>query len=124
LTDEQIIKAIEGKESSFWGCRWADHTRFVVLDIDADSKYHNELSLLRLRQVLACIGLNTGKLYQSSDSEGWHLYLFFDQWENSQDVKKLIKTWLLANAFEVRTGQLEIFPSNNGLRFPLQNDRR
>jgi hypothetical protein len=120
LPDDQILKAVAAKESGFWGCRWGDETRFAVLDIDAGSQYHNELSLVRLRQVLACVGFNRPKIYQSSDSEGWHVYLFMDQWANSQRVQEALKTWLSAQAFEIRTGQLEIFPSNNGLRFPLQ----
>lgn len=91
-----------------------------MLDIDAGSQYHNELSLARLRQVLACVGFNKPKMYQSSDSEGWHVYLFLHQWADSQGVQKALKKWLSAQAFEIRTGQLEIFPSNNGLRFPLQ----
>lgn len=121
LPDEQILKAITAKESGFWGCRWGDETRFAVLDIDAGSQYHNELALVRLRQILACVGFNKPKIYQSSDSEGWHIYLFLDQWANRQGVQEGLKAWLSAQAFEIRTGQLEIFPSNNGLRFPLQD---
>jgi hypothetical protein len=113
--------AIDGVETSFWGCRWGDQTKFAVLDIDAGSNYHNEISLQRIKQALCSAGFSKPKLYKSSDSEGWHLYLFFDQWADSRDVKTTLKSWLSLNSFEIKTGQLEIFPSNNGLRFPLQN---
>jgi hypothetical protein len=65
------------------------------------------------------MGLTTTP-YQSSSSGGWHLYLFLDQWENSKEVQESLRELLAANGYEIRNGVLEVFPSGNGLRLPLQ----
>jgi len=120
LVDDTILSAIGLQDDAIWGCRWGEQTRFAVLDIDETSQYHNELGLARLRHSLASIGLNSPQYYQSSDSEGWHLYLSFSSWVDCQTVHKALKQWLTAEGYEIKPGQLEIFPSNNGLRLPLQ----
>ncbi len=120
LSDDTLWNAISGKEETIWGCRWGELTRFAVLDIDETSQYHNELGLARLKHALAAVGLAQGVLYQSSDSGGWHLYLFFSDWIETAELHEPLKDWITAEGFEVRNGQLEIFPSNNGLRLPLQ----
>jgi len=120
LGDEKILSAIAGQEQAIWGCRWGAETRFAVLDIDETSQYHNELGLARLRHSLANIGITSPVVYQSSDSGGWHIYLFFSNEQPSTELREKISSWLKAEGFEIRQGQLEIFPSNNGLRLPLQ----
>jgi len=107
-------------DSDFYGCRWGEQTRFAVIDIDTTSEYHCELGLARLRESLSEIGLDKQVLYRSSDSGGWHLYLFFDGWEQSGEVNRGLKEWLRAKSFVIKAGQLELFPSGNGLRLPLQ----
>ncbi|MGH2507412.1 MAG: hypothetical protein ACRDHZ_08435, partial [Ktedonobacteraceae bacterium] len=42
-------------------------------------------------------------------------------WQNSAEVQDTLKAWLIANGYMIRNGVLEIFPSGNGLRFPLQS---
>lgn len=120
LTDETILDAVGLQTDTIWGCRWGEQTRFAVLDIDETSQYHNELGLARLRHLLASVGLNFPLIYQSSDSEGWHLYLSFSTWVESPVLHRTLKQWLAAEGLEIKQGQLELFPSNNGLRFPLQ----
>jgi len=120
LSDETIWDAVAGQEESTWGCRWGDYTRFAVLDVDEPSQYHNELGLARLRHTLAAVELTGPKLYQSSTSGGWHLYLPFTDWVETATLHETLKQWLRAEGYEIRAGQLEIFPSKNGLRLPLQ----
>lgn len=120
LSDDTILGAIALQDDTIWGCRWGAETRFAVLDVDETSQYHNELGLARLRHSLASIGLNCHQNYQSSDSAGWHLYISFSSWVNCETVHKTLKQWLMAEGYEIKPGQLEIFPSNNGLRLPLQ----
>ncbi len=120
LSDETILEAIGLETDTIWGCRWSDQTRFAVFDVDQTSQYHNELWLARLRHLLASVGLDSPQNFQSSDSEGWHLYLPFSSWINSEEVHKTLKQWLAAEGLQIKQGQLELFPSNNGLRFPLQ----
>ena len=120
LSDDTLWNAISGKEQTIWGCRWGELTHFAVLDIDETSQYHNELGLARLKHALAVVGLAKAVLYQSSDSGGWHIYLFFSDLVETAQLHESLKNWITAEGFEVRNGQLEIFPSNNGLRLPLQ----
>jgi hypothetical protein len=121
LPDEQIIKAIQLEaQDTVWGCRWGEFTRFAVLDIDAGSKYHTPEELYKLSISLAAIKL-TASIYRSSLTGGWHVYLFFEDWQRSDEVQKVLKAWLAANRVEIRNGVLEVFPSGNGLRLPLQS---
>ncbi len=120
LTDDTIWSAVSDKEEAFWGCRWSDWTRFAVLDIDAGSQYHNELGLARLKHALESVGITTPVLYRSSQSCGWHMYIAWTEWADSSEVFQTLKTWLQKESFEIRQGEFEIFPSKNGLRFPLQ----
>ena len=100
------------------GCHWGQQTRFAVLDIDVGSQYHNAEKLAKLTNALAAVGLSTN-LYQSSDSGGWHVYIPFAEWADSES-RTDTKAWLKALGYEMKGGQLEVFPSGNALRLPLQ----
>jgi hypothetical protein len=99
-----------------------------VLDIDAGSKYHNLKSLGKIRQCLADAGLKSTVLYRSSLSDGWHLYIFFDELISSRDLRKQLVLLFRLNDFQTEKGQLEVFPApgdgpcslGHGLRLPLQ----
>ena len=121
LDDATIWNAISCTEKRTRGCRWGEYTRFAVLDIDETSQYHNELGLARLRHTLAAVGLTSPQLYQSSASSGWHMYLFLSDWIETTELQETITKLLRAEGFELRLGQLEVFPSKNGLRLPLQH---
>lgn len=120
LHDYQIAGVIsdEGR-GLFRGCAWAHKTRFAVFDIDPGSRYQTVQELQKLTALLAAVGL-TAKPYQSSSRGGWHLYQFFDEWADSDEVKNTLKAWLKAYGYKIKGGTLEVFPSGNGLRFPLQ----
>lgn len=120
LDDETILEAVGLRSDTTWGCRWGQQTRFAVLDIDETSQHHNELGLARLRHLLATVGFDSPQLYQSSDSTGWHLYLSFSTWVDCEELHKTLRQWLTAEGLKIKQGQLELFPSNNGLRLPLQ----
>ncbi len=120
LSDKQIIFAVSGESRNFRGCRWNETAPFLVLDIDAGSKYHNEEGLNELKQALWRLGITKTKLYRSSDSGGWHLYIFWSEWASTVDLYTYFKKWFQLEGFEVRPGTLEIFPSANALRLPLQ----
>jgi hypothetical protein len=127
LSDTEIIKAISGAHDKFFiGTRAGKKTRYAVLDIDTKSKYHNPVKLKKLLEVLSVAGLKRSSLYRSSFSEGWHLYIFFDEEVNSTELRRYVVRLLSLNGFEVGKGTLEVFPhpgqgSNGmGLRLPLQ----
>jgi hypothetical protein len=120
ISDDTVIGAVAGTESNTWGLRFCEKTRFAVFDIDSKSRYHDAQELQRLSSALGEIELEAS-VFQSSDSGGWHLYLFLDDWENSEEVRTTLKSWLRANRYEIKNGTLEIFPSGMGLRLPLQS---
>lgn len=120
LLDAQILGVVsdEGR-GLFRGCYWSHKIRHAVLDLDIESKYHNAADLQKLQAHLSAVGLYAIS-YRSSDSGGWHLYLPFDEWAESDEVNQTLKTWLKSLGYEIASGQLEIFPSGNALRLPLQ----
>lgn len=128
LPDSEILKAVACAHSKFFiGCRAGKTTRFAVLDIDQKSRYHNKQSLEKLLHALSDAGLGQSSLYRSSYSDGWHLYLFFDEPINSVDLRKQLLKLLVLNDFQIGKGQLEIFPHPGGegslglgLRLPMQ----
>jgi hypothetical protein len=120
LTDTEIIDAISKSTNHYRGARWGQRTNMVVLDIDAGSRYHNIEGLAKLTETLRNVGVGKTRLYQSSDSGGWHLYAFLYKSEATDEVNRLIKWCLVDAGFEIRGGTLEIFPSGNALRLPLQ----
>lgn len=67
------------------------------------------------------LGLEKLALFRSSRSGGWHLYVFLDRTFNSNRLSTLLRTYLRKNGFEIKNGVLEVFPSGNALRFPLQS---
>ena len=120
LPDHRILEAISDNGHPLYrGCYWSHKTSHAVLDLDQGSKYHSALELSKLVTLFHAIGINL-KPYQSSHSGGWHLYIFFDSWEDSAEVNQRLKDYLRANSYEIKSGTLEIFPSGNALRLPLQ----
>ncbi|MBX9941897.1 MAG: hypothetical protein K2Y32_21700 [Candidatus Obscuribacterales bacterium] len=119
IPDETILSAVAGEEKNLYGLRWGDQTSFAVFDIDNGSKYHQAAELQKLQAELAAVGL-TATLYQSSESGGWHIYIFLDEWTDSSDLRETLQKWLYGLGYEIRNGTLEIFPSKMGLRLPLQ----
>ena len=119
LPDETILDAIDGKKAEIYGLKFGDETRFAVLDIDKNSQYRNALELENLQVKFAAVGL-IAKPYRSSESGGWHLYIFFEEWANRDQVQHCLSDWLRAHGYEIRNGILEVNPSGMGLRLPLQ----
>lgn len=127
LNDSTILKAVACEHEKFLiGTRCGKTTRYAVLDIDADSKYHSKEELDRLLLALSQAGLPRVSLYRSSNSGGWHLYIFFSEPINSARVHQQLIKLLKLNDFDVSKGTLEVFPHPGyaslgmGLRLPLQ----
>jgi hypothetical protein len=127
LTDTEILKAIACAHSKYiLGCRAGRSTYFAVIDIDAGSRYHNKTDLERIQQILSKAGIRHSVLYRSSESGGWHLYLFFDEPVSSKDLRKQLFELFRLSGYVIAKGILEIFPHpgessiGQGLRLPLQ----
>ena len=119
ISDHDIGAALAGRSDRLLGFRWDAVTQYAVLDVDSGSPYHNPAGLRRLRLHLRRVGLDP-ILYRSSQSGGWHLYLPFLSLVDSQEVRRHLAAYLRASGFALRAGTLELFPSGNGLRMPLQ----
>jgi len=115
-----IDAAISAETDTLYGAFFGAETTFAVFDIDSCSSYHSPAALRTLRENLAAIELSGNVLFQSSFSDGWHLYIPFTNWENSKDLERSLKAWLRSLGYDIRSGQLEVFPCGNGLRLPLQ----
>ncbi len=127
LTDTEILKAVAGVHPKYLlGFRFGKQTRFAVLDIDAESPYHNLRSFNKLKRVLRDAGITQMVPFRSSTSSGWHLYIFFDELVNSLHLKRALVHLLTYTGFRIKSGELEIFPNVShasagmGLRLPLQ----
>ena len=128
LDDSAILKSISLQNKKYLlGTRAGRKTRYAVLDIDSGSKYHNQQELDRLLKTLSDAGIERSSLFRSSFSEGWHLYIFFEEKISSSVVyQQLVKLLKLCN-FDVASGTLEVFPHPGyssvgmGLRLPLQH---
>ncbi len=116
------------------GLRFGQRTRYIVLDLDRGSAYHPANDLIAYRSLLVSleeIGLVRPVVCTSSSSGGLHIYFFFESELPSFDLAKCIWLTLTDAGFQVRSGQIELFPnakaykkdapSNyNAHRLPLQ----
>jgi hypothetical protein len=127
LGDSEILKAIAGiHPKHFIGTRAGKASHYAVIDIDHGSRYHNQKGVDQICSVLSDAGITETHLYQSSESGGWHLYIFFDEPISTRDLRNQLVQLFQLHDFEVSKGTLEIFPHpgenslGQGLRLPLQ----
>ena len=116
-----IDAAISASADYYYGAFWGSETPFAVFDIDFGSQYHDAQELNRLRTDLRSIGLSKTCIFQSSRSNGWHLYIPFAKPSPSNEVEQRLKDFLRFKGYNITCGQLEVFPSGNALRLPLQS---
>ena len=116
------------------GVRFDHTTEYGLLDIDAASKYHpkhNPNAIAELQIALETIGITRTVLVRSSWSDGLHLYFPLNGAVNTFNLAVGVKFCLQTQGFEVKEGQLEIFPNDKsygvvtkilykGHRLPLQ----
>ncbi|MBX9570686.1 MAG: hypothetical protein K2X77_17470 [Candidatus Obscuribacterales bacterium] len=120
------MKAIACVHKKYLGTRSGRASRFAVLDVDANSKYHNTQSVHKIQSQLADAGLKESIVYQSSNSGGWHIYISFDEPISSRDLRWQLVNFLKYQSYDIVPGTLEVFPNPGdaslgyGLRLPLQ----
>ena len=118
------------------GLRFGGQTKLGCLDLDKNSKNNplvNPKRYRRLIKVLRKIGIKRTVLIRSSSNRGVHLFFFLPDGVNSFDLACALFRVLSENGFEIKAGQLEIFPNTkrykkkgegfslfNGLRVPMQ----
>ncbi|NJL51147.1 MAG: hypothetical protein HC930_01105 [Hydrococcus sp. SU_1_0] len=118
------------------GLRFGGQTKFGCLDLDKNSKNNplvNPKRYRRLLKTLKKIGIKRTVLIRSSSNRGVHVFFFLPEGVNSFDLACALFRVLGENCFEIKSGQLEIFPNTkrykkkgegfslfNGLRVPMQ----
>jgi hypothetical protein len=127
LSDTEILKAAACVHPNYYvGTRCGKASKYAVLDIDSGSPYHNEAGFAKISALLQRAGIEGFNLYRSSDSGGWHIYIFFDAPVSSRDLYRQLHKLFSMHDFEVAKGKLELFPNpgdkslGQGLRLPLQ----
>jgi len=118
------------------GVRFDHATEYGLLDIDVGSQYHpkqNPSAITELQIALETIGITRTFLVRSSWSDGLHLYFPLNGAVNTFNLAVGVKFCLQTQGFEVKEGELEIFPNDKsygvvtkilykGHRLPLQPD--
>ena len=118
------------------GLRFASSTKFGCLDLDKNSANNPLVNPKRYRKLIKAlrkIGIKRIVLIRSSSNRGVHLFFFLPEGVNSFDLACALFRVLSENGFEIKAGQLEIFPNTkrykkkgegfslfNGLRVPMQ----
>jgi hypothetical protein len=120
--------------SEVLGVRFDQTTEYGLLDIDVQSPYHpkqNPGAIAAIQIALETIGITRTVLVRSSWSDGLHLYFPLNGAVNTFNLAVAVKFCLQTQGFEVKEGQLEIFPNDKsygvvtkilykGHRLPLQ----
>lgn len=112
------------------GKRFNRETSYIMIDIDTGSKCHPDKYLDECSRLLDClkiVGLHKPVFVRSSNSGGIHLYYPFPKSVSSWSIAHSLSTFLQAEGFHLKGGQLEIFPNPKqrdsqyqGHRLPLQ----
>jgi len=91
------------------------YTQFLVLDLDALSRYHpqqNPYAIPQLQQALEeRLGLVSCIPIRSSDSRGLHLWYWFKDEQNSYRLAEAVAIVLKEAGFILQAGHLETFPN-------------
>jgi len=97
-----------------YGVRFGKLTRYLVLDIDAQSLYHPDHNPLAIRRMIAALeplDLVAWVAVSSSDSGGIHLYLPFEAEQESWAIAQAASILLEQAGFKLIPGHLELFPN-------------
>ncbi|MGI0483997.1 hypothetical protein ACN4EK_01100 [Pantanalinema rosaneae CENA516] len=97
-----------------YGVRFGAETAYCLFDIDLHSVYHphhDPLAISRLVAALEPLGLVSYVVCTSSSSGGLHLYFPLPQAQSSWKLAIAVAALLENAGFDLRPGQLEIFPN-------------
>lgn len=127
LYDDELVINWSSPDT-FIGVGFGKYTKYILLDIDADSKYHWTAQRVQIEEAIEKVGVNQVNWYESSGSEGLHGYIPFSEEIHSFGAACLITKTLKEAGFEIKDGQLEVFPNlrsynsqHKSHRLPLQS---
>lgn len=119
LSDEEIIQALASGSKLERGFRFDSKTAFLVLQIPEASFYHQSEPVKKLRAELARFSIATRHYQINSD---WYLYIFLDEFANSERLGELLSNWLESKGYIVSDSTLQVHPSGDFIPFPLQRN--
>jgi hypothetical protein len=96
------------------GVGFGKTTKYAMLDLDWTSKYHPAYDIdafIKLLHTLEQIGLTRYIVIQSSHSRGLHIYFPLPKAVKTYHLAASIRITLINAGFEIKNGQLEIFPN-------------
>lgn len=96
------------------GVGFGKTTKYAMLDLDWTSKYHPAYDIdafIKLLHTLEQIGLTRYIVIQSSHSRGLHIYFPLPKAVKTYHIAASIRITLINAGFEIKNGQLEIFPN-------------
>lgn len=103
------------------GVRFANQTRYALIDIDAQSIYHpsqDSTALPTIRAALETIGIYRTLLVRSSWSGGLHLYIPLPEAVPTFALASALRQCLEAQGMAIAPGQLETFPNCKSYALP------
>jgi len=120
LSDNELINLYQDPQTII-GVGFGKETSYLVLDIDTGSLYHyyqDDEAINTIKHILwQELGLEECVMIQSSDSKGIHLYYPFPEPVKSYYLGKTVTEMLEAHGYQVKGGQLEVFPNRKQGRF-------
>lgn len=112
---------------SIIGVRFGQYTKHALVDLDRWSSIHpytSEEAYRRVKWALEDIGLIEDVTVRSSESEGLHLCYFFKEKVPTFKLACAMR-WALEEAgFEIKPGQLELFPNTKQFKKHQKGKRR
>ena len=117
LTDAEIVECIQLVSKVDRAVRLESAAQFMVIEIKEGSRYFVPSELLILKQELSQASL-TFKHYQLD--EDWYLYLFLDDWIQTDVASSLLKEWLTQHGFSLDEQGLSVLSTGDVLPLPLQ----
>jgi hypothetical protein len=96
------------------GVNFGKTTKYALIDLDYSSQYHPSHDRDRYKEILHAlesIGLTRYIVIQSSYSRGLHIYLPLPKAVSTFWLAAAIRVTLTNAGFEIKNGQLEIFPN-------------
>ena len=96
------------------GVNFGKTTKYALIDLDYGSQYHPSYDRDRYKDILHAlesIGLTRYIVIQSSHSRGLHIYLPLPKAVSTFQLAAAIRVTLTNAGFEIKNGQLEIFPN-------------
>ena len=127
LTAPKVAKAIQGKDFNIYGhgagfrpLEFSDQRTvpLIIIDIDTSSVWHRNI-----KYIVKCLddeGVFGARIYRSSNSGGFHIYIPLLEATSASRVKSFFTLFCQKYGIEIKCGQFEVYPTSRNIRYPIQ----